>query len=207
MFMFAIMAAELLRSNREHTSLEVSDSYSGLCKVLLKQEKISSEYRKYAIDILGSDAEQESYFMEYEMYDDLVRFYAKQQRYQDQFFLLVKLCRLEEAFCLWFEHQSLKPAADIPEGVVMHVLDYLCAEQRMRPVTQPKILTVLEKSDNILRPSIAHKAQDWIAASQIYTDSLTSLREVNLRSMELKTLLCVQVSRYLLAHLRQSQKY
>lgn len=162
--------------------------------MLLKQEKISYEHRKHAVDVLGSSAEQESYFIEYEMYDDLANFYVKQQRHGDHFYLLVKLYRLEEALYVWFEQQLSECAARIPEDEILNVLDYVCAGKRIIGSTEPVPVKLFQESDNILLPNIARRVQQWIAISRINTQGSTILQNVELRSLELKTFFSVQVS-------------
>lgn len=70
-------------------------------KFLLKQKKISQEYWEVAIQQMGgSFSEQEAFYIEYEMTDQLVELYTKQQATSKLFNLLIKLDRLEEALGL-----------------------------------------------------------------------------------------------------------
>ena len=89
--------------NQEHLSENNRQRYSRLCKLLLKQEKINPRHRKEAIQILGSEEAQESYFIEYEMIEELEELYATQQRYLALFDLHVRLGRLQMARSVPFD--------------------------------------------------------------------------------------------------------
>ena len=180
--------------NNEHIPQHVYHSYSRLCKVLLKQEKISIEYRKHAFNLLGSSAAQESYFIEYEMYDDLAEFYVKQQRHEDHFYLLVKLCRLEEALIVWFEQQLSNCAASIPEAKILDVLDYVCAGKRMNSSSESRLPKLFRESHRILVPNIALRVQQWIDMSQIDTEDLAVPRGEELKKLDLRAFVTVQAS-------------
>ena len=110
-------------SNREQIP---TDAYKNtrLCKLLLKQGKISHEHRKYTIAILVSFAEQEACFIEYEMCDDLANFYMEELRHKDLFSLLIKMCLFERALNVWLQQQSSEFAVEIPEEEILNVLDY-----------------------------------------------------------------------------------
>lgn len=181
-------------SNHEHIPPKVHNTYSRLCKVLLKQQKISYEYRTHAVNILGSLAEQESYYIEYDMYNDLADFYVKQQRHEDHFHLLIKLCRLEEAFYVWFERKSSDCPVSIPESKIMNVLDYFCAGKRTSGLSKSKAATILKKPDTANVPKIASRFAQWITVCQISIQGLTSLYDEELKSVELRAFVSVQVS-------------
>lgn len=180
--------------NREHIPPHVHHTYSRLCKVLLKQGKISDEYRKDAVNILGSPAEQESYFIEYEMYDDLAEFYVTQQKHEDHFFLLVKLCRLEEALHVWFAQQLSDCPARIPEKKILTLLDYVCAGMRTQGSSENKVANIFKNSDKIFVPQIASRVQQWMHIAQIDVQGSTVLQGLELKSLDLRALLSVQVS-------------
>lgn len=188
------MKANKFYRNREHIPPHVHNSYSRLCKVLLKQEKISYEHRKHAVNVLGSSAEQESYFIEYEMHDDLAKFYVKHQRYGDYFDLLVKLCRLEEALSVWFEQQLSDYAAGILEDKILNVLDYVCAGKKMSGSLESWVVRLLEELDKIKMPNIACRVRQWVDICRINTQGLTVLQEAESKSLELGTFFNVQVS-------------
>lgn len=69
-------------------------------KILIKQKKISPDCCKTAIRLVGSAAEQEAYYLDFEMNEDLLQLYTQQQATLKLFNLLVKLDRLEEALSL-----------------------------------------------------------------------------------------------------------
>lgn len=162
--------------------------------MLLKQGKISYEYRKHALNALGSFAEQESYFIEYEMYEDLINFYLKHHRHEDRFVLLVKLYRLEDALHLWFEQHSTGSVAGIPEDDVLNILDYVCAGMIISASSERLMAEVFKESDSILLPNIARKVQQWMAASRYIMQNSTALDDTAMESMDLRAFLSVQVS-------------
>ena len=111
---------------------EVKDSLSGqefkrsqlAVKFLLKQKKISQEYWQVAIQQLGgSFSEQEAFYIEYEMTDQLVELYTKQQATSKLFNLFIKLDRLEEALGLmsFLSSQEDLISPDIQLSKVVHI--------------------------------------------------------------------------------------
>lgn len=162
--------------------------------MLLKQGKISYEHRKQALNALGSFAEQESYFIEYEMYEDLINFYSKQHRHEDRFLLLVKLYRLEDALYVWLEQQPTGSVAGIPEDKVLSILDYVCAGMIISASSERLMAEMFKESDGILLPNIARKAQQWIAASRYIIRKSTAFDNIATESIDLRAFLSVQVS-------------
>ena len=69
-------------------------------KLLLKQQKISLDYRGLAIGLLGSVHEQESFYLEYEMLESLVELYEEQKLDSKLLSLRVQLGHFQEAFQL-----------------------------------------------------------------------------------------------------------
>lgn len=69
-------------------------------KHLLNKRKIQEEYRRAAIRLLGSVADQERFYLDYEMTDSLVDLYREQHETTKLLNMLIKLDRLEEALRL-----------------------------------------------------------------------------------------------------------
>ena len=180
--------------NHEHIPPHIHHTYSRLCKVLLKQDKISYEYRKHAVNVLGSPAEQESYFIEYEMYDDLADFYVKQQRHEDHFYLLVQRCHLEEALNVWFEQQLSDRATNISEDTILNVVDYVCAGKRMTDSLEIRWPKLFKESNNILAPKIACRVQEWMEISRMNLQGSNVLQDLNLKSLGLRAFVSIKVS-------------
>jgi len=161
--------------------------------LLLKQGKISHQYRKDAITILGSHAEQEACFIEYEMDDDLVDFYVEQQRHKDLFSLYVKMCRFEEALNLCSKQQSLESAIGVPEDEILNVLDYVWAGRMMKAPPKDVATKSFEGSGCILPSDVAREAQQWEDAYRMHKSS-TSLGYAGLGNSKMKAFLSLQVS-------------
>jgi len=69
-------------------------------KHLLNKRKIQEEYRRAAIGLLGSVADQERFYADYDMTDSLVDLYREQHETTKLLNMLIKLDRLEEALHL-----------------------------------------------------------------------------------------------------------
>lgn len=180
--------------NHEHIPPHVHHTYGRLCKVLLKQDKISLEYRKHAVNVLGSLAEQESYFIEYEMYDDLAEIYAKQQRHEDYFYLLVKTCHLEKALNVWFEEQLSNRTTKISEDEVLNVLDYVCASKTMSDSLEIRWPGLFKESNKIVAPKIACRVQQWKDIARINIQGSNVLQENDLKSSGLRAFFRIKVN-------------
>jgi tetratricopeptide (TPR) repeat protein len=74
--------------------------YQRSTKLLIKQGKISEAYRGAAIGLLGNLAQQEAFYLEYNMIEGLLELYQAQHATAKVLKTLVKLDRLEEALNL-----------------------------------------------------------------------------------------------------------
>ncbi|KAK4694355.1 hypothetical protein P7C71_g3221, partial [Lecanoromycetidae sp. Uapishka_2] len=92
-----------LGTNHVHISSYCYRSCSTYCKLLLKQGRIAPQYRKDAIELLGSPKEQEEYFLGYDMIEELTALYATQRRHRDLFELCVRTKRLDQALTVPFD--------------------------------------------------------------------------------------------------------
>ena len=140
-----------------------SDSIQGFilsCKMLLKKDKISPQYHKAAFEVLGSPAEQEAAFVEYEMYEFLARLYLDQQRYKDHFDLLAKLGQLEKALRLAVPEVLSEKSSDFPLSQILKVLDYVCAG-RLADAFQQKLTVGIRPIQRFETPGLMNRTKQW----------------------------------------------
>ncbi|KAG7005395.1 UvrD-like helicase ATP-binding domain-containing protein [Physcia stellaris] len=69
-------------------------------KLLLKQQKISLDFRGLAIGLLGNVHEQEAFYLEYEMIESLIELYEEQGLSSKLLLLCIQLGQYEKAFDL-----------------------------------------------------------------------------------------------------------
>ncbi|KAL8792809.1 MAG: hypothetical protein Q9195_004622 [Heterodermia aff. obscurata] len=87
-----------LTKNKGHLDSRSFIRHQRVVKLLLKQQKISLNYRGLAIGLLGSVHEQEAFYLEYEMLESLVELYKDQKLYSKLLNLRVQLGDFQEAF-------------------------------------------------------------------------------------------------------------
>ena len=181
-----------LDENRGRILTSTLQSYSLLCKLLLKQNKTSAEYRKYAIRLLGSPAEQEKCFLEYGMNDELAGLYASQLRYKDLFYFNSKNGKLEQALSLAITHNLLQSSADVLEPEVLDLVDYVwmghLEKNRLHSVAPLKL------PSGYLTPKVALRVEQWEAISTLYgLDSFIADHHIaDMESTIPKTVLCLR---------------
>lgn len=124
------------------------------------------------------------------MHEDLVDFYVEEQRHEDLFSILVKMCLFEEALNVWLEMQSLGSAKGIPEDKILSVVDYVWAGRMMS--TSLKAGTFVEPR-HVQLPSVARNIQQWEDAYQVHTQGLSSLGYANMESSQVKAFLGIKV--------------
>lgn len=182
-----------LCNNRENIPYESFQSFNLLCKMLLKKNKISFNYRNYAIKILGSLAEQEKCFSEYGMNDELADLYASHMRHKDLFHLLSKNEKLEEALSLAITKDLLHSTADGLEPEVLSLLDYVWAGHLSKSPQQHSTAP-LNLPSGFLTPSVRLRAEQWKVSSLVYNleGSLARQQFANMESSVPKTILCLQ---------------
>lgn len=162
-----------LEKNRSNIPLNVLRGYSQLCKLLLKQNKTSEDYRKHAITLLGSSAEQENCFIEYGMDDELAKLYEVQLRYNELFHLHCKKGQLEQALNIAVTQNLLRSDHESLEPEVLSVLDYVSVGHlRQRHSTAP-----LELPTGYLTPNIILRARQWEASSSIHSPEGPAARQ------------------------------
>lgn len=182
-----------LCNNRENIPTESFQSFNLLCRMLLKKNKISFGYRKHAISILGSSAEQEKCFFEYGMHDELAELYASQMRHKDLFHLLCKNGKLEEALSLAITSELLRLPADGLEPEVLSLLDYVWAGH-LSQKPQQHSTAPLKLPSGFLTPSVMTKAEQWHVSSAVYNleGSFARQRFANMKATLPKTILCLR---------------
>jgi len=116
-------------------------------KHLLNKRKIQDGYRKAAIGLLGSVADQEKFYVDYDMTDSLVDLYREQHETTKLLNTLIKLDRLEEALNLT---SSLPFQNDIIEKKKMSQLQAIVWVDRIStgPCRSSKILVQEENLGN-----------------------------------------------------------
>lgn len=87
-----------LTENKVHLDSRDFLRHQRVVKLLLKQQKLSLDYRGVAIGLLGSVPEQEAFYLEYEMLESLVELYEEQKLNSKLLSLRVQLGHLQEAF-------------------------------------------------------------------------------------------------------------
>jgi hypothetical protein len=163
---------------------------------LLKQGRIPPASRELVVKTLGSHAEQEAFFIEYEMHEQLAGFYADRGRYNDLFYLLVRMGEMERALNVLTGDGSLR---SIPEDYVRKVLDYawagrvICASEH-----PPRATTKLTHQGNcFLTPNQLKRCEEWDVGYQLIHQWQGAETCKQLRDMEntpIKQFLCLYVS-------------
>ena len=87
-----------LTENKAHLDTPNFLRHQRVVKLLLKQQKFSLDYRGLAIGLLGSVHEQESFYLEYEMLENLVELYEEQKLDSKLLSLRLQLGHFQEAF-------------------------------------------------------------------------------------------------------------
>ena len=182
-----------LDKNCESIAAQILQGYSLLCKLLLKQNKISSEFRKHAIKLLGSQAEQEKCFHEYGMDNELGELYANQMRYNDLFHLYSKNGQLEQALSLAITKNMLKSTSNCLEPDILILLDYVWAGHIARNRLQ-HITTPFQLPPGFLTPKVILRAEQWEASNLVYSfeGSTASLHVADMKATVSKTVLCLR---------------
>ena len=121
-------------SNWVHVSFDQQQRYRLLCKLLLKQGKVSVQSQKYAFEIIGTPRDLEMYFVEYAMIEDLADLYVREERPADCFELLLEYGLLERALEVFLNHAF---RIDVPEKTILKMLDYVWAGHYFVQSTTP----------------------------------------------------------------------
>ena len=182
-----------LCDNRQAIAAHTFRSFSLLCKILLKKNKISSDYRKYAIEILGSSIEQEACFVEYGMDAELAKLYSSQNRHKDLFHLCTRKGELGRALNLAISNNLLQDATDDLESQVLSLLDYVWAghleKLRLQHSAAP-----LKLPPGYLSPNVKLRVEQWNASNLAYSleGSVARHRAVSMQTTVPKTVFCLR---------------
>ncbi|KAH0545413.1 hypothetical protein FGG08_000554 [Glutinoglossum americanum] len=103
-----------------------SRTFSRLCNLLLKQGRIPSRLRSRAIGLLGSEDDQEAFFKEFDMKEELAGFYTLRKRYRDLFHLDIGRGFVESALEVAVTKGLLD---DIDPAILINTLNYVRAGQ------------------------------------------------------------------------------
>ena len=106
-----------LAQNKESLNGQELHQHQLVVKLLLRQQKISQEYRQRAIGLIGSFAEQEAFYLEYDMTENLLDLYSKQHARSKLFDLLVGIGRLKEALDIASSLRFQRNASLDPNGL------------------------------------------------------------------------------------------
>lgn len=182
-----------LDQNRGSIPTSVLHGYSLLVKLLLKQNKTSTECRKHAIKLLGSLAEQEKCFVDYRMDDELAELYTSQLRYKDLLHLYRKTGQLERALSLAITKDLLRSSDDGLESEVLNLLDYVRASH-VHKGQQQDFKAPFELPSGFLTPKVILRVEQWEACSPIYSleGSIAGLCVASLKGSVAKTILCLR---------------
>lgn len=167
--------------------------HSLLCKLLLKQNRISPEYRKHAINVLGSLAEQEACFIEYGMDEQLANLYIGQQRHRDLFHHYSRKGKLERALKLAITENLLQSTADGLEPGVLRLIDYLWAGH-LEKYSQQHSAPSLKLPSGFLTPNVVLRAEQWETSNLVYNVE-ASIAHQHVASIEItvpKQVLCLR---------------
>ena len=143
--------------------------YSLLCKLLIKQNKVSYQNRNFAINLLGSQDEQEACFLEYGMDEQLAELYTGQKRYKDLYHLFSRTGQLEQALEVGLSNDLLQPGSGIPESGILKLLDYVLAKQMIKKCQQDFPGSSVLHSDH-LTPKLIRRIGAWEAISLTNND-------------------------------------
>ena len=144
-------------------------SYGFLCKLLLKQEKLSQHARQYAIELLGSSAEQEACFVQYGMDKELVKLYNDQRRFGDLYHFYTKSGRLGSATGVALTDDLLHSTSEVSEFELLNLLDYVWAGHLVNRSSDLFTRDLrLESVTRNLTPKMVQKNKQWETSSLLY---------------------------------------
>ena len=167
----------------QHMSADSIRGHSRFCRLLLKQNRISIESRGLAIKMLGSLQDQETIFLQYEMYDQLIELYTDQNRRKELFYLQLRMGRLDEALHVVRESPSASSEGFEDDGML--VLDYVRAGQ----IQSGDLRTNLKQLLKGYSPRILQREHEWNYGVRLIQDDLRQLSCV--RDALIRKFLCL----------------
>ena len=160
---------EMVRYVDENKEMIASDAlrgYSLLCKLLIKQNKVSPQYRDHAINLLGSPSEQEACFLQYGMDDQFSQLYTKQKRHKDLYDLHSRTGELEKALDTALSNNLLQSGTGVPESAITNLIDYVWIGHTMKK-RQHDFAKSLRLVSHRLTPSVIRRLEHWEAGYHI----------------------------------------
>ena len=184
---------EYLHENREKIPASTLQGYGRICKLLLKQNRISDKHRQYGIGLLGSSEEQEQCFREYGMDDDLGRLFATQSRHEDNFHLYFGKGDLDRAFEIAITGDLLQSHADHLQAEILGLMDYYWVGQLEKNRSQHST-TPLHLPSGFLIPQVSQRFKEWQGINSIYASVEFVVRQhvASISDSSPKTFLCLQ---------------
>ena len=153
---------EYVDKHRKHIDSDALRGYSLLCKLLLKQNKVSSLYRNHAIGLLGTVSEREACFLQYGMDEQLAELYAEQKRHKDLYDLFSRTGQLERALETVVSNDLLQSGTGIPESAVLKLLDCVWVGHMMKKRQQDFAASLRLRSDR-LTTTLIRRLEHWEA--------------------------------------------
>ncbi|KAL8730126.1 MAG: hypothetical protein Q9181_004774 [Wetmoreana brouardii] len=188
------MTLSSMLSTLPHETLQ---RYSALCKFPLAQGKISKDYQKKAISLMGSSKERERFLIQYELYDALDELYMQESRVHDLFELRLFMGNLEKALQLLYAKKSAKQLAGRNEEQIALLIDYTVTGRIVDSVRRGKpISAYLSKGlSKFSTPAHQRRLDHWKVAlgrpthrSQNHIPNLRSIDDARI-----KTLVAIQI--------------
>ena len=159
-------------SNREVLPAPVLSMYVSLCKIPLKQKKLTPQHRKQVISLLGSPQEREQVLRRYEINDVLEEFLLEGKRYDDLFDLKLRLGQIDSALELLISRNkagsSVGTRDEVEQLIHFTVISRLWNNGRRRKMITSKLLNDLR--DVAIRDPI----RQWSAAIACLKDDSRS---------------------------------
>ena len=175
-----------ISKNIDRISPDSIRGYGRLCKLLLKQNHLSADSVRLAVEMLGSPNEQEAVFIQYEMDDRLAKLYADQNRNQDLFYVLLRMGQLDEA--LSAARNSPTACSGAFEDDTVIVLDYVRAGSIQRGHRQAGSNESLHESNQ----KLLHREQEWDAGIHLFQHDPSQL--LSIKDMLIRDFLCLSVT-------------
>ena len=148
--------------HRKKVDYDALRGYSLLCKLLLKQNKVSPAYRNHAINLLGTLSEREACFQQYGMDEQLAELYTDQKRHKDLYDLFFRTGKLERALETVLSNDLLQSGTGIPESAILKLFDFVWVGHMMKKRQQNFAASLRLHSDR-LTPTIARRLEQWEA--------------------------------------------
>lgn len=170
---------------------ENMEAYRSLCKVLLTKDMVSSKMRKATGNLLGSETEQEAYFFDAKLCEDLANLYIRQARNDKLFDLYDSLGELDAAFRVARMGKLLSDS--VFEKRVIEILHYLWAGC----VTEHTVLEFQSELWDLSTTKVRRQHEQWQAGTRCIAQpkEFILLESVLVEEDLVLDFLCTQVSK------------